>query len=433
MDRLLSTIQRRQGAAPDSLRIAHITTTFDHRAAGASRLFKRLRALADHGYRVLIVSGRDCDPHPDWNMEGIPIHRVESLVKYIHPLKDARALYDLWRTLRRLRPHTVHTHMAKAGILGRWAARLCKTPIIFHTVRGPTFSGTLPFHRRAIYRTLEWATGRITDHFVFVGENLRREYVQNRVCRYDNSVIVRTGRPDCEIEELFRIGEEDLSRLRDSFLRNGDEMLIVNVGRVVPSKRQEHAIRVVRELRERGVKAHLALVGEGLLKEEKGYLAYLKDLTDRLGMAPHVTFTGHRDDALRIMAASDAILHTSRYEGLPNILVEGALAGRPVVTYSVSGAREVIRDGKTGFIVEQGDIQGAVQRLLELARQPLKAREMGLRARLCVSDQYRESRMIRSKVEFYNRVLGSPGKEGKGYAGPSLPSASVTHFPHKGE
>ena len=387
--------------------IAHVSTTFNHRSGGIHRMFKRIAALRDAGYRTALVVGREFHPGAAWDLGGIELHRVNSMVKYLSPRKDLAAFRELVALFRRIRPEVVHTHLAKAGILGRWAASVCRVPVIIHTVHGPTFPSTLPRHRRVPFRMLEWAAGRVTDHFVFVGEELRGEYMRSGVCTPRNSVVIRTGRPDKEIDAVLSLSGDERGALRRSLLKNGEDVLIANVGRVVPSKQQDHAIRVVHELRQRGVGAHLAIVGEAFLEEEQGTMASLRGLAEGLGVADHITFTGHRDDVLRIMAASDAILHTSRYEGLPNILVEAGLAARPVVTYAVSGAREVIREGETGFVVDQGDIPAAAERLSFIAGHPSVAREMGERARSLVSGEYRESSMIRNKLAFYENILRS--------------------------
>jgi glycosyltransferase involved in cell wall biosynthesis len=385
--------------------IAHIATTFKAKAGSARRLYRLLRALRDHGYGLILIVGRDFEPAAEWDLEGIHVHQIRSLVKYINPADDLKAFLSLRELLRRLRPHAVHTHLAKAGILGRWAAHLNHTPFILHTIHGPTFPRTLPLFKRLPYLLLERMTGRITDFFVFVGDELRDEYIRSGVCRRNNSVVIRTGRPDEEIDAVLKTRKEALLALRRSILRNGDDVLVVNVGRVVPSKQQDHAIKVVREMRQKGVMAHLALVGEALLDQEKSHMKSLTELACRLEMDNHVTFTGHREDALKIMAASDAVLHTSLYEGLPNILVECALTAKPVVTYAVSGAAEVVGNGATGFILDQGDIPAAADRLCFLAKHPSLSGLMGKRARRFLSEEYRESTMIQSKLQFYERIF----------------------------
>jgi len=377
-------------------------------------MFKRLRAMRDHGYRVSIITGRDCNPAPDWDLNGIEVLRVPCLVKYIDPARDLKALWTLIRLLRHIRPDAVHTHLAKAGILGRWAAWLSRTPFILHTVHGPTFPATLPAHKRMPYLWMERIAGRITDWFVFVGEEVRVEYTQAGVCGHMNSVIVRTGRPDAEIEAAARATEAERDDMRGSLLNGNHRFLIACVGRIVPSKQQDHALRVLHRLRQMGVDAGLVIVGEGYVREETGYLGRLERIAQDLGVIDHICFTGHRDDALKIMSASDAILHTSKYEGLPNIMVEAAIVSKPIVAYEVSGAREVVRDGRTGFILAQEDIDGAAEKLALLAADPERSKRMGALANATVSAEYRESTMIRNKLAFYDRIFERDQRTGDG-------------------
>jgi len=386
--------------------IMHVSTSFN-RAGSFYRLFKRLRALADNGYGVALVVGREYDPSPEWDMSGIAVYRVRSLVKYISPGSDFKALVNLIRILRVIHPDLVHTHMAKAGILGRWAAYMAGIPNIFHTVHGPTFASTLPFHKRGPYFFLERLSGKITDYFVFVGEEIRMEYVNARICCKGNSFIVRTGRPDAEIDAIHSLSRVRLNKIRCNLLGADDSFTVVCVGRVVPSKQQDHAIRVIHQLRQKGINAKMILIGEAFLDEEKSHIQALRRLVRELRLNEHVCFAGYRDDALEIMAAADAILHTSRYEGLPNVLVEAALVARPIITYAVTGAEEVILNGETGFIVPQGNIEAASEKMYELAMHPAKAREMGKAGFEKISGDYRESAMIRNKLDFYDKILGT--------------------------
>jgi glycosyltransferase involved in cell wall biosynthesis len=190
------------------------------------------------------------------------------------------------------------------------------------------------------------------------------------------------------------------------------------VGRVVPSKQQEHAILVIQKLRQMGINAKLIIVGEAFIKEEKRYMGSLKKLVHQLYLKDHVSFSGYRTDALDIMASADAILHTSKYEGLPNVLVEAGLAARPVVCYAVSGAQEVIHEGKTGYIVEQGDVSKATERLFYLATNPPKADKMGLAAHDIISKEFRESTMVERKLGLYKEIFEKQRMDSVGKRGP---------------
>ncbi len=388
------------------MKILHVCTTFIHRSSGISRVYKRLAAMVASGYQVGLVVGRDYQPDPDWDMSEIRVYRVETLVKYVSPKNDLKTLVALHRLFNEIRPDVVHTHLAKGGVLGRWSAYLSGTPLIFHTVHGPTFASTLPAKRRMAYLALEWMTGRITDHFFFVGQEILNEYVASGVSRAGNSSVIRTGRPDAEIDQLSMIGSDDVASIRRSFLAEHDCFLVACVGRIVPSKGQDHAIRATRSLRAFGINAKLLIIGDALLEEETVFLRSLQDLSKELGLEKHVLFTGYREDALHIMASADAIVHTSKYEGLPNVFVEAGLVSKPLVCYRVLGASETVDEGKTGYIVEQDNIEGLVKRLYELWDNPALAKELGRNAHEKVALDYRESTMIKRKLELYRQLIG---------------------------
>jgi glycosyltransferase involved in cell wall biosynthesis len=399
------------------LKIVHVCTTFMYRSGGISRLFARLGGMLRAGYQVTLVVGRDYEPAPHWDMNDFDVHQIKSLVKYISPVKDIQTFFLLAKAFRKIRPDVIHTHFAKAGLLGRLAAYFSRTPLILHTVHGPTFAKTLPVHKRIGYRWLETVVGRITNYFVFVGEEIRNEYIHAGVCDNYNSVVIYTGRPDEELDRIKELGTTDKQGCRQSFFKTKKAFIVVCVGRVVPSKQQEHAILVIQQLRQMGINAKLIIVGEAFIKEEKRYVGFLKKLVDQLYLQDHISFSGYRTDVLDIMASADAILHTSKYEGLPNVLVEAGLAARPVVCYAVCGAREVIHEERTGYIVEQGDVSKAAERLFYLATNSPEADKMGLAAHDIISNNFRESTMVKRKLGLYKELferqrLDSVGKRG---------------------
>jgi len=383
------------------IHVSHISTTFIYRAGGISRLFSRLQAMIRSGYEVTLIVGRDYEPDAKWDMTGLTVYRIRSMEKYISPIKDIQAFFSLSNLLRDIKPDVVHTHLAKAGILGRWAAYINCVPLILHTVHGPTFASTLSVPKKLFYRLMERLTGRITSYFIFVGEDIRNAYIRAKVCNQNNSTVIYTGRPDGEIDNIKRISSKKLKNIRKSFFGTDSAFVVVCVGRLVASKQQDHAIRIIHELRRRDIDGKLIIVGDAFLREEKRYVESMRKLVAELDLKEHVSFSGYRKDVLEVMAACDAVLHVSKYEGLPNILVEAGLVSKPMVCYLVSGTREIIEDGQTGYIVDQGDIRSAAQKLSYLASHPVKARKMGMLAREKLREVHRESLMNEKKLEVY--------------------------------
>lgn len=386
--------------------ICHISTTFNLRSGSAQRTSAILRESVRQGYRVSLVIGRDYDL-TESDLPGVEIYSVPRMVKYVKPGYDCKALWDIKNIFAEIEPAIVHTHLAKGGILGRLAAQHAGVPCILHTVHGPTFPSRIGLHKRIIYRTMEQFCGRMTDLFIFVGKELQQSYIHARVCTGDNSHVIRTGRPDKVID---RQSLPDLTRKR---LRNEvfggfeEDFLIVTVGRLVPAKQLEHAVLITAKLRQKGVPARLAIVGKSLLMEEQGYERNIIRLARDLHVDDFIVFTGFRTDIPDIMDAADAVLLTSRYEGLPNVAVEALVAKTPMVAYNVSGISEVLKHKETGYIVQQGDMEGAVAGLCYCHFSGLKLSGKNEKERNAILDSFRESTMVQKKMNLYEQIFSS--------------------------
>lgn len=386
--------------------ICHISTTFNLRSGSARRTSAIIRESVGLGYRVSLVIGRDHDL-TESDLPGVEIYPVPRMVKYVKPGYDCRAPWDIKKILAKIKPDLVHTHLAKGGILGRLAAKRAGIPYILHTVHGPTFPSRIGLHKRIIYRTMERFCGRMTDQFVFVGKELQQTYLQARVCSRANSHVIQTGRPD-NVVDRQPLSDSKRKRLRNEVFGGfGEDFLIVTVGRLVPAKQLEHAVSITAKLRQKGVPARLAIVGKSLLVEEQGYEYRLLQLARDLQVDEFVVFTGFRTDVPDIMDAADVVLLTSRYEGLPNVAVEALIAKKPMVAYNVSGISEVLKHKKTGYIVQQGDMDHAVAGLLFCRSGGMKLSEQDERQRNATLDSFRESTMVRKKMNLYKQIFSS--------------------------
>jgi glycosyltransferase involved in cell wall biosynthesis len=209
---------------------------------------------------------------------------------------------------------------------------------------------------------------------------------------------------DVEFEYAKSLNNDELLSLRKSFGIGANCFLITYVGRLVPSKSLEDAMRVLKLVRNAGVDAYLMFVGEGLLKEEIRYKFYLENLIYTMGLASYVRFTGYQTDVFRFIKASDVIIMTSKYEGLPNIAVEAGICFKPFVAYNVCGLAEVIENGKTGYIVDQGDINRMSSILVYLFNNKDSVHKIGINARTKLELDYNLNKMIIDKLNFYEKI-----------------------------
>src|SRR5882762_5522090 len=110
------------------------------------------------------------------NLPGV-LSTIPELVRPLHPWKDARALSRLTQKFRQLRPHLVHTHSGKAGVLGRLAARRAGVPMIVHTIHGPSFGPFQGLLANCLFRAAERRAARCTDHFISVADAMTEQYL----------------------------------------------------------------------------------------------------------------------------------------------------------------------------------------------------------------------------------------------------------------
>lgn len=392
------------------LTVCHISTVFVAKAGSTRRTSAVLRAMRDAGYNTYNISGASFEPLESWDMRGIETIVIPTLQRPISLRQDTAAFYQLVKTFRSIKPDIVHTHLAKAGILGRTAAKLCGVPLIMHTVHGPTFPESIGRTQASIYRNLERIAARCTDRFVFVGNELRESYVKSGVAPEERTDVIWTGRPMAEIGAIEGLSNDELRACRAQWQAGDDSFVMAYVGRLVPGKDQIRAIDALAALRQRNIKAVLWLIGEAHTPDELYYREQLTKHINKLGLEEHVRLTGFRSDALKMMAAADTVLMTSLYEGLPNVAVEAGIAGRPFVAFDVSGLAEVIDEGETGFVLDQSDMAGLVDRLELLARNPERVKLMGFAARKQVQSCFSAEAMLKSKLALYERLAKSNAK-----------------------
>jgi len=383
--------------------ISHVQTTFNVRSGSARRTATILRALVARGDRASLLIGPDNDLDPA-DLPGVVVCTVPGLHKPTSPLDDLVAVRALIGALRELRPDLVHTHLAKAGILGREAARRARVPRIAHTVHGPTFPDAWSAPRRWLYRQLERRAARTTDAIVFVGEELRDSYLAAEVAPFERAHVIRTARTDAQLDYRPLEGERRAALRRELSGDHEVDMLLVAVGRPVPAKRYEHAIDALARLVQLGVDARLVILGRALIARELGHESRLRAHAVDSGVADRVRFAGFVDDVLPAMSAADAVVLTSAWEGLPNAAVEAALAGTPIVAYTVCGLREVV-DDRSGRLVAVADVDGLVRALESVRQHPDRLRSsVAARARELVP-MFSEATMIDAMMKLYDRLL----------------------------
>jgi glycosyltransferase involved in cell wall biosynthesis len=331
---------------------------------------------------------------------GVQPITLPALGREISPLDDLVSLAKLVQVIRRVQPHVVHTHMAKAGTVGRLAARLCKVPLIVHTYHGHVFHGYFSPLKTRAFMYIERVLGMATHRIITVGEGQRTEIASLGIAPLDKLVPIRLG---LELG-AFLDAERFRGSLRAELGIADDAPLIGIVARLVPIKAHEVFLQAARQVRQHLPNARFLVVGDGERRAE------LQALVQHLGLDTAVRFLGWRSDLPRVYADLDVVALSSRNEGSPVALIEALAAARPVVSTAVGGVSEVVIDGATGLTVppdEPGQLAAAIQRLL--SRRDL-AEQLGTTGRRHVYPRYDSSRLVEDVRALYLRELAARGR-----------------------
>jgi len=365
--------------------------------------------LADRGYDTTLVAGTIARGEESMAAvaegRGVRIESLEDLSREISPLRDARAILRLARLIRRERPTILHTHTAKAGAVGRIAALLAgdaRPPIVVHTFHGHVLRGYFNPLTTLGFRTLERWLARVTTALVAVSPEVRDDLVKLGVAPASKFTVVRLG---IELDE--RTGGDEAARRETRRLVGlaPDAFVVGWVGRMTAVKRTDDVIRTLQKLVERGVDAHLLLVGDGPDRE------HLERYAHELGVVRRCLFLGYQDDVARYYNAIDALLLPSVNEGTPVSVIESLAAERPAVATRVGGVPDVIRDGVDGFLVDVGDADALAERLAELAADPDRRERMGAAGRERVLQRYAVERLVDDVDRLYRSLLAARSAE----------------------
>ena len=328
---------------------------------------------------------------------GAAMARIPGLRPELRPQDDARALGSLVRAMRLLRPDIVHTHTAKAGMLGRLAAVMAgePRPKIVHTYHGHVLEGYFGPVKNATYRGLERRLATVSDALIGVSTATVDDLVRLSVAPRDRFRVIPIG---LDLEPFLNATQAEGAAFRAEAGVQAGEVLLTFVGRLVPIKRVDVLLRAFAHARGGGAPVRLAVVGDGELRPD------LEELAGELGVADHVWFAGYRSDMLPVVTASDIAVLTSDNEGTPVSLIEAAAAATPAVTTAVGGVADVVNDD-TGLMAPAGDFESLGRAITAAAADPEGRAAMGARAREHVAGRFSVERLVADVEGLYEGLL----------------------------
>lgn len=345
------------------IRVLQILTRFA--VGGAQRCTLELaRRLPADRYDVEVLAGPDLDTdgnlQPEFSAAGRPVHILPGLRREENPASDLAALWRLAGLIRRGRYDLVHTHMAKAGIIGRMAAGLAHRPITVHTAHGWPWHNYLDRKTKEKYIGYERRAAARTDRIIVTNEKDRGKALANGIAPPDRFIRIRSGIDLAEFDPL----RFDRAACRAALGVSPTAPVVITVGALSTQKNPVEALEVVARVRRAFPELLYLWAGDGPLR------AAAEAAAARLDLRETVRWLGVRDDIPALLAAADVFLLTSKWEGLPRTLLEAMAMGKAVVCTQVDGVLDVIEDNVTGYVRDPEDVEELAAMVVRLFRAP---------------------------------------------------------------
>lgn len=388
------------------MRVVHVITRMIVGGAQENTRYNCLDLIRQHGDSVTLITGpthgsegKLLEAAKDTDLEVIVI---PSLIRSIIPWRDFRAYRQLRTLIGTLQPDVVHTHSAKGGILGRAAAWSVRVPCVVHTVHGAPFHPFQSAATRKFYIACErWAAKRC-HHMISVADAMTDLMVEAGVAARDQFSTIYSG---MDVEPFLHA-----DRLREATRRelglSPDHVVVGKIARLFHLKGHEYVLAAAKAVVRQHPNVRFLWVGDGVLRG-----TYERQIREA-DLERHFILTGlQRPERIpALVGAMDILVHTSLREGLARALPQALIAGKPVISFDIDGAREVVIDGETGFLLPPKSVEplgDAISRLV--ADRGLRTR-LGREGQLRFTDLFRHQTMTRQVRELYERVLSGAAR-----------------------
>lgn len=392
----------------EKIRIVRIINRFN--LGGPTYNVSYLSRYLPDEYETILVGGKE-EAHEASSlfipqMLGLKPIQIVWLSRSVNLKNDLRAFLEIYKIIRTHRPHIVHTHASKAGLLGRLAAICNGVPVIVHTFHGHVFQHYFSRIKTFFIILMEQLLAFFTDAVVAISPAQKNELVKRyKICRESKCHVIRLG---FDLQRFLSGKEEKRTALRKKFGVSEKEVFIGIIGRMAPVKNHELFVDALDYLKKKKIPFKALVVGDGYRKEkilslckEKGIKTSdveRKDGTD-------LFFTGWMQDVSDALAALDIVCLTSRNEGTPVSLIEAQAAGKIIVSTNVGGVPD-IRYSPYFYVTEKEDFSD-FPLILEKATEVWKniSREEINAASEKIATEYDYSRLIKDMDGLYKQLL----------------------------
>ena len=315
--------------------------------------------------------------------------RIDGLGRSIKPRADLTALFAIVKEIRCFRPDVIHTHTAKAGVVGRIASILSgQKSIRIHTFHGHLLHGYFGPGKTKLVILVEKFLAHFTHQLLAVGKQVQDDLIAAGIGNSKKFAVMRPGL------QLAKVPSKHDARIELGL--NQNEIYCAFIGRITQIKRPDRFLDVVAKVKKDGIKVNFIVAGAG------EQLQYCQDRVTSENLP--VTFLGWREDIENVLAAADFVILTSDNEGTPLSLIQAGMVGIPVVATNVGSTHEIVANGKTGFLTDLsvGELASAITKLAE--NSDLRA-QLGAASQEYTLARYGVERLVKDHQDLYLRLL----------------------------
>jgi glycosyltransferase involved in cell wall biosynthesis len=341
----------------EKIRVVHLITKLELGGAQVNTIYT-YEHLEGNSFDAYLVSGPG----------GILTDRIEKkenfyeiphLIRAINPVKDLKAFMALRKLFKKIRPHIVHTHSSKAGILGRLVCFSLGIPVVIHSVHGFSFSPFQPAFKRNFFKWAEKIVARLTSHFIFVSKDDIEAAKEVGLVK-NNYSLIRSGFPFAKFQRPI----QDKTSIFKRFSIPESAFVCGIIAPFKPQKGLFHLIEVAELIVNQRPDVIFIITGDGDLRPE--IEARLKER----GIFDNFRLPGFLFDIEQAIELFDIGISTALWEGLPQSLVQLRLKKKPVLASNIAGNREVVKEDKNGFLVDVQDYKRYAEKILWLIDHP---------------------------------------------------------------
>jgi len=335
------------------IRITTVPISLEKLLENQARFFKKY-------YSVTLVSAQKEQLEALAKEQGVAYFPLE-MTRKITPLQDLRCLLQLVRFLRKEKPHIVHSHTPKAGIIGMLAAFIARVPVRMHTVAGLPLMEVKGIKKRILY-AVERLTYRYATHVYpnskglmdFIQEKHLAEKTPLQIIGKGSSNGIDTGHFNAD-----SILDQELIKCQKKWTIAQDDFVFLFIGRLVGNKGINELVVAFEQLSSKLPKVKLLLVGP----QEPTLDPLAKSTMNAIDQNPRIILTGYQQDVRPFFKSAQVFVFPSYREGFPNVVLQAGAMGVPCIVSDINGCNEIIEDEINGFVVPPKQIQPLVEKM----------------------------------------------------------------------